>query len=40
MKKLNNKGFGLKDEIIYMAFLFAFAIVVGFYLKEFVGVIF
>ena len=31
--KLNNKGFGLKEEIIYMAFFFAFALVAGHYIK-------
>ena len=39
MKKLNNKGFGLKEEIIYMAILFGFAIVAGVYLKELVRVL-
>ena len=38
--KLGNRGFGLKEEIIYMAFLFGFAIVAGYYLKDLVRMIF
>ena len=40
MMKLNNKGFGLKEEIIYMVFIFGFAILAGIYLKELVRMIF
>ena len=40
MKKLGNKGFGLKEEIIYMAFLFGFVLLAGYYLKDLVRVLF
>jgi len=36
--KLNNKGFGLKEEIVYITLLFGFALVAGYYLKELVRV--
>lgn len=38
--KLNNKGFGLKEEIFYIIFLFGFAMVAGYYLKDLVRMIF
>ena len=38
--KLNNKGFGLKEELIYMAFIFVFVLIAGYYLKYLVGVMF
>ena len=37
--KLNNKGFGLKEEIIYMVLLFSFFILAGYYLKDLVRMI-
>lgn len=40
MKKIDNKGFGLKEEIIYMALIFGFVIVAGVYLKELVRMVF
>ena len=37
---LGNKGFGLKEEIIYMVLLFSFFLIAGFYLKDLVRMIF
>lgn len=39
MRKLNNKGFSLREELIYMAILFGFVIIAGVYLKELVRVL-
>ncbi len=38
--KLNRNGFGLKEEIIYIVFIFSFALVAGYYLKDLVRMIF
>ena len=37
--KLNNKGFGLVEELVYIAIIFGFVIVAGVYLKELVRVL-